>query len=77
MPIVKKGLPCLERYPSILEEHFRITLIPRMIFLMTEDDDKRVRGAAVQTMDDLIKELGPAFIDRNLPALAQAIMKLL
>lgn len=47
MPIVKKGLPCLERYPSILEEHFRITLIPRLIFLMIEDDDKRVRGAAV------------------------------
>lgn len=45
--MVKKGLPCLERYPVILEEHFRITLIPRIIFLMVEDEDKRVRGAAV------------------------------
>ena len=28
-------------------------------------------------MDDLIKQLGPAFIDRHLPALTDSIMKLL
>lgn len=44
---------------------------------MTEDDDNRVRGAAVQSLDDLVKELGPAFIDRNINPLKEAIMKLL
>jgi hypothetical protein len=44
---------------------------------MTEDDDKRVKGAAVESIDDLVKELGPAFIDRNFPALTEAIMRLL
>jgi hypothetical protein len=44
---------------------------------MTEDEEKRVRGASVESVDDLIKELGPAFIDRNLPAISEAIMKLL
>lgn len=44
---------------------------------MTEDDDKRVRGAAVESFDDLVKALGPAFIDSNLPALKEGVMKLL
>lgn len=44
---------------------------------MNEDDDKRVRGSAVESMDDLVKNLGPAFIDRTLPALTDAIKKLL
>lgn len=41
-------------------------LIPRLLALMTEDDDNRVRGAAVESLDDLIKDLGPAFIDRSI-----------
>jgi hypothetical protein len=44
---------------------------------MTEDDDNRVRGAAVESLDDLVKELGPAFIDRNVNPLKEGIMKLL
>jgi len=47
LPPIVKGLPCQSRYPTILEEHFRCTLIPRLLFLMTEDDDKKVKGAAV------------------------------
>ena len=31
----------------------------------------------MESIDDLIKELGPAFIDRNLPPLTEAIQKLL
>jgi hypothetical protein len=46
-PPIIKGLPCQNRYPTVLEEHFRYTLIPRLLFLMTEDDDKKVKGAAV------------------------------
>lgn len=45
--------------------------------MMNEDDEKKVRGAAVESFDDLVKALGPAFIDRNLPALTEGIMKLL
>lgn len=44
---------------------------------MTEDDDNKVRGAAVESLDDLTKELGPAFIDRNITPLKEAIMRLL
>ena len=31
----------------------------------------------MESIDDLVKGLGPAFIDRHLPALKEAIMKLL
>jgi hypothetical protein len=51
--------------------------VPRLLTIMTEDDDNKVRGAAVESIDDLVKELGPAFIDRNLTPLKEAIMKLL
>ena len=44
---------------------------------MTEDDEKTVRGAAVESIDDILKKLGPAFIDKNLSALKEGIMKLL
>ena len=48
-----------------------------MITMMTEDDDKKVRGAAVESVDDMVKGLGPAFVDRSLEALKDAIMRLL
>lgn len=44
---------------------------------MNEDSEKKVRGAAVESIDDLIKEIGPAFIDQSIPALKDALMKLL
>jgi hypothetical protein len=77
IPPTKKGLPCAVRYPQPLEEHFRTVIVPRLLTIMTEDDDNKVRGAAVESIDDLVKELGPAFIDRNITPLSEAIMKLL
>jgi hypothetical protein len=77
IPPAKKGLPCVVRYPQPLEEHFRTVIVPRLLTIMTEDDDNKVRGAAVESIDDLIKELGPAFIDRNLTPLSEGIMRLL
>lgn len=77
IPPVKKGLPCANRYQQPLEEHFRTVIVPRLLTIMTEDDDNKVRGAAVESIDDLIKELGPAFIDRNLTPLSEGIMRLL
>lgn len=47
------------------------------MFLMNEEEEKTVRGAAVESFDDLIKVLGPAFIDQNLHVLKEGIMKLL
>ena len=44
---------------------------------MNEDDDKKVRGAGVECLDDTIKSLGPAFIDRSLPEIVESITKLL
>jgi hypothetical protein len=35
LPVFKKGLPCVERFTPEIEDHFRGTLIPRIIFLMT------------------------------------------
>lgn len=77
MIAVTKGLPCVNRYPTELEEHFKTTVIPQLLFLMNDDDDKKVRGAAVESFDDLVKALGPAFVDRNMPALTEGIMRLL
>ncbi len=48
-----------------------------MIFLMTEDDDKRVRGAAVEALDDMCKEIGPVLVDRSLEPIKDAIIRLL
>ena len=52
-------------------------LIPRLLTVMTQDDDNRVRGAAVESVDDLVKDLGPAFVDKSINPLKEAIMKLL
>jgi len=52
-------------------------IVPRLLTIMSEDDDNKVRGAAVESIDDLVKDLGPAFIDRNITPLAEGIKKLL
>ena len=44
---------------------------------MTEDDDKRVRGAAVEALDDMCKEIGPVLVDRSLEPIKDAIIRLL
>ena len=77
IPTPHKGLPCATRYPQALEEHFRTVVVPRLLTIMSEDDDNRVRGAAVESIDDIVKDLGPAFIDRSLNPLKEGIMKLL
>ena len=77
IPTPKKGLPCTARYPKGLEDHFLTVVNAKLIYLMNEDDDKKVRGAAVESIDDLVKALGPAFIDKGLEPLIEAIKKLL
>ena len=47
LPTITKGLPCVDRYPQQLENNFKTNVIPKLMFLMNEDDEKRVRGAAV------------------------------
>jgi hypothetical protein len=42
-------------------------LIPKLIFMMTEDEDKRVRGCAVEALDDMCKEVGPVLVDQTFP----------
>lgn len=44
---------------------------------MTEDDDKRVRGAAVEALDDMCKEIGPVLVDRSIEPIKDAIIRLL
>jgi hypothetical protein len=77
LPKFKKGLPCVERFTPEIEEHFRTLLIPKLIFLMTEDDDNRVKGAAVEALDDICKEIGPVLVDRSLEPIKDAIIRLL
>jgi hypothetical protein len=48
-----------------------------MIFMMTEDDIPRVRGAAVEAFDDMCKEVGPVLVDRSLEPIKDAIIKIL
>ena len=45
--------------------------------MMGEDDNNKVRGAAIESIDDLVKQLGAAFIDGSLVCLKEAIMRLL
>jgi hypothetical protein len=77
LPKYKKGLPCIERFTPEIEEHFRTMLIPKLIFLMTEDEDKRVRGSAVEALDDLCKEIGPVLVDRSIEPIKDAIIRIL
>lgn len=44
---------------------------------MTEDDDKRVKGAAVEALDDMCKEIGPVLVDRSIEPIKDAIIRLL
>ena len=77
LPTYKKGLPCIERFTPEIEEHFRCMLIPKLIFMMTEDEDKRVKGAAVEALDDLCKDIGPVLVDRSIEPIKDAIIRLL
>lgn len=45
----------MNRYAQGLEEHFRTVVVPKLLTVMTEDDDNRVRGSAVESLDDLVK----------------------
>ena len=45
--------------------------------MMTEDEDKRVRGAAVEALDDLCKEIGPVLVDRSIEPIKDAIIRIL
>lgn len=44
---------------------------------MTEDDDNRVKGAAVEALDDICKEIGPVLVDKSLEPIKDAIIRLL
>lgn len=37
IPEFTPGLPCIQRYPEKLETHFKTELVPRLLFMMTED----------------------------------------
>lgn len=52
-------------------------LIPRLIFMMTEDDDQRIRGTAVEALNDLSKEIGPVLVDKSIEPIKDAIIRLL
>jgi hypothetical protein len=52
-------------------------LIPKLIFMMTEDEDKRVRGCAVEALDDMCKEVGPVLVDRSLEPIKDAMIRIL
>ena len=45
--------------------------------MMTEDEDKRVKGAAVEALDDLCKDIGPVLVDRSIEPIKDAIIRLL
>lgn len=77
VPPYKQGIPCTQRFPEELEGHFHKELVPRLIFVMTEDDTEEVQACAIEALTNLIKEIGPALIDKNLENLTTAIMMLL
>lgn len=75
MPTYSCGLPVTQRYPENLEKFFKITLIPRMIF-MTEDDNRRPASVAIEALNDLIKAVGPVAIDQSIETVTQALIQL-
>lgn len=47
LPEYTKGLPCVQRYPENIETHFRTELVPRILFMITEDETHRGSSAAI------------------------------
>jgi hypothetical protein len=45
--------------------------------MMTEDEDQRIRGSAVESLNDLCKEIGPIMVDRSIEPIKDAIIRLL
>lgn len=45
--------------------------------MMTEDDDQRIRGTAVEALNDLSKEIGPVLVDKSIEPIKDAIIRLL
>jgi hypothetical protein len=70
------GIPCIQRYPEQLEKHFQTELIPRILFMMTEDETSRGSSAAIEALDDLVKAVGPVLIDKSIDSITEALTKL-
>lgn len=77
VPPYKQGIPCFERYPPELEKHFKEELIPRLLFVMTEDDTPEVQACAIEVLHNLTKEVGPTLVDHSLESISTAIIMLL
>lgn len=76
LPEYQRGLPCVNRYPENLEKYFKNELIPRIIFMMTEDDSSRGSSAAINALNDMIKAIGPVLIDQSIDKINKAIIQL-
>jgi hypothetical protein len=55
VPPYKSGIPCTQRYPEDLENHFHKELVPRLIYVMTEDDTEEVQACAIEALNNLVK----------------------
>ena len=75
LPTYTNGLPVIQRYPENLETLFKNMLIPRMI-VMTEDENRRPASVAIESLDSLIKAIGPVCIDRSIDGITQALIQL-
>lgn len=77
LPAYKQGLPCLERYPPAVEEYLQKRLYPIFVDVMCNDCSTDVRMSACDAIESLSKDLGPIFVDANLPNLCDSIRHIL
>ena len=70
------GTPCLQRYPEELENYFQTEIIPRLLFMMTDNESSRASSTAIEAFNDLIKAIGPVFIDKSIEAITETLINM-
>ena len=77
IPSYAKGLPCLQRYPDKIEDFFKGELIPKLVFMMSQDESNKSASVAIESLEELIKEIGPVLIDKSMDTIKDVLMRLL
>ena len=77
LPKYEYGVPCVQRLPDKIEEFIKIELSTKLFYLIENDESKEVVASILEILDDLVKHLGPSFIDRSLEELVKSINMLL
>jgi len=71
------GVPCNQRFNDQVGEFINKKYFPRMIDYLVNEDSYEVSACTLETLEEAVKLLGPAFIDRSAVRLMEALNELL